>query len=103
MQQRVSWSGIINFILVGFFLFFEMGVQVAPNVMAHDMMRTLPLHAGALSIMSSVYFYSYTLMMVPVGLLYDRFRLQYLLVIALLAVAAGNALFATMPDVMGLS
>ncbi len=91
--QAVSFRGVLNFFLVSLFLLFEMGVQVTPNVMAPMLMKTLHLTAGDLSFLSSVYFYSYSIMMLPVGLLYDRFRVQTLLVIALITLAIGTALF----------
>lgn len=90
--------GLISFALTGLFLFFEMGVQVSPNVMALPLMQApalggLGLNATQLSFLASVYFYSYALMMIPVGLLYDRFKLKQVMLIALLILSLGNLLF----------
>ena len=92
--SAISRQGIINFIIVSSFLCFEMGVQASPNAMAEHLIHDLSLSHSMLGWLSSVYFYSYALMMVPVGLLYDRFRLKHLLLIALITLSAGNFLFA---------
>ena len=93
-QDQVSLKAIVYFILAGAFLFFEMAIQVTPNVMATPLMHDLNLNASQLGFLSSVYFWSYSLMMIPVGLLYDRFNITKLLIIALTILGIGNALFA---------
>ena len=95
MTKVISFRALIAFILTSLFLFFEMAVQVSPNVMAPSLMHDLHLDSTMLGFVSSVYFYSYSLMMIPVGLLYDRFKVQYLLVIAIATLAIGNVLFAS--------
>jgi MFS family permease len=72
-----------------------MAIQVTPNVMAMPLMHDLHLSATQLGFLSSVYFYSYSLMMIPVGLLYDRFCISRLLIIALCILGVGNVLFAS--------
>lgn len=93
-QQYISLTALVNFLLVGLFLFFEMAVQVTPNVMAQPLMISFHLSSAGLGFLSSIYFYSYSLMMIPVGLLYDRFSTKSLLVMALVTLAIGNLLFA---------
>ena len=94
-QEQVPLRSFVYFILAGAFLFFEMAIQVTPNVMATSLMHDLNLSATQLGFLSSVYFYSYSIMMIPVGLLYDRFSIARLLIIALCILGAGNALFAS--------
>lgn len=94
-QEQVSLRAVVYFILAGAFLFFEMAIQVTPNVMAIPLMNDLHLTATQLGFLSSVYFYSYSLMMIPVGLLYDRFCISRLLIIALCILGLGNILFAS--------
>jgi MFS family permease len=94
-QEHVSLKAVLYFILAGTFLFFEMAIQVTPNVMATPLMHDLHLSATQLGFLSSVYFYSYSIMMIPVGLLYDRFSIARLLMIALCILGVGNALFAS--------
>lgn len=96
MQRTPTFpmKGLISFALTSLFLFFEMGVQVSPNVMSQELMKGLGLDATALSFLASVYFYSYALMMIPVGLFYDRFKLNQVMIAALLILSVGNLLFA---------
>lgn len=93
-NNSISRCAIIAFALTSLFLFFEMGVQVSPNVMAETLMHDLGINASVLGFISSAYFYSYALMMVPVGLLYDRFKIHHLLIAAIGALTLGNILFA---------
>lgn len=55
------------------FLFYEMGLQVSPSVMTNELMQSFHLDAAGLGVVSGFYFYSYSLMQLPVGLLFDRF------------------------------
>jgi predicted MFS family arabinose efflux permease len=98
MKTTISSKSVVAFALTSFFLFFEMAVQVSPNVMAPSLMHDLHLNSTMLGFISSVYFYSYALMMIPVGLLYDRFKINHLLIIAISALAAGNVMFAASSD-----
>jgi MFS family permease len=54
------------------------------------------LHIGSfgLGIMSSVYFYSYTAMQLPSGLLFDRYNPRIIITLSILVCALGTLLFA---------
>ena len=73
MTKKEFSLGIFVFFLAAVFLIFEMAVQVSPSVMTKQLMQDFSINAAALGWMSSVYFYSYTIMQIPSGLLYDRF------------------------------
>src|SRR3989344_2192116 len=83
----------IVFTLVALFLFYEMGVQVSPSVMTHELMSALKIDAVGLGLMSGFYFYTYSAMQVPAGLLMDRFGVRQIVCTALLVCAAGAVLF----------
>ena len=89
----LSVRGLVSFGIASLFLFFEMGVQVSPNVMASSLMHDLNLNATQLGFLSSIYFYSYAGMMIPVGIFYDRFKLNHVMILALLTLGLGNLLF----------
>lgn len=86
-------KAILIYIMVSLFLAFEMAVQVSPSVMASDLMHSLSIGAFSLGIMSSVYFYSYTSMQIPSGLLFDRFSARTILVFAVMICSVGSILF----------
>ena len=87
------------YIIVALFLFFEMAVQVAPSVMAPQLMNTFQMSALMLGVMSGCYFYTYTLMQIPSGMVLDRLRPRWVITLAILVCVAGNALLAVAPNV----
>lgn len=97
------WLGVLSYCLATLFLLYEMAVQVSPSVMVHPLMHDLHIDAAILGMMASTYFYSYTLMQIPVGLLYDRFPAKWLLLIAILCCAGGLFFFSTTAQVATLA
>lgn len=96
--QRVSFKSIISFVLAAAFLAYEMGVQVSPGVLATKLMASLPLGVAAFGFVMSAYYYSYSAMMIPVGLLYDRYSTKTLLLFAIGLCTAGSIMFALAPS-----
>ena len=86
-------KAISIYIMVSLFLAFEMAIQVSPSVMASDLMRNLNIGSFSLGIMSSVYFYSYTSMQIPSGLLFDRFSARKIIFYAVMICSLGSILF----------
>lgn len=83
---------IMMYIIVSLFLFFEMAVQVSPSVMAFDLMHDLGISALGLGILSGCYFYTYTAMQLPSGLLFDRLNPRYVICTSLLVCSLGAVL-----------
>lgn len=79
--------------LAAAFLCYEMALQVSPSVMTVHLMRDFNIDAAGLGLMSGFYFYSYTLMQIPAGLLFDRYSSRWLITIALLVCVAGAFFF----------
>lgn len=90
---------IFIFVLTASFLFYEMAVQVSPGIMTHQLMRDLGISAYGLGIMSGFYFYTYTLMQIPAGLIFDRFHVRHVIVLPLLVCALGAYLFSLTLDI----
>jgi hypothetical protein len=67
--------------IVSLFLIFEMAVQVSPSVMSSSLMQDLGISAFSLGLMSGIYFYTYTSMQIPSGLLFDRITPKIIIVI----------------------
>jgi len=86
-------KAVLIYILVSLFLCFEMGVQVSPSVMTGELMQDLHLDSFYLGLMSGLYFYTYTLMQIPAGLLFDRFNIRYVIILPLLICSLGVYLF----------
>jgi len=86
-------KAIFLYILTALFLCFEMGLQVSPSVMTHQLMSSLQISVAGLGFMSGFYFYTYTAMQIPAGLLFDRFQVRWVIVLPLLICAAGALFF----------
>lgn len=68
--------------------------RVAPTVMAIPLMHSFNMNAETLSFISSLYFYSYAVAQIPVGLLLDRYGARLLLSLACAVISLGSLLFA---------
>ena len=84
---------IVMYLLTALFLFYEMAIQVSPSIMTHQLMRAFSIDSAGLGVMAAFYFYSYTLMQIPAGILYDRFGPRTLLTFASVICALGALFF----------
>ncbi|MCB1082327.1 MAG: MFS transporter [Chlamydiia bacterium] len=86
--------GSFIYLLAALFLLYEMALQVSPSIMTRELMYDFKVGAATLGLMSSFYFYSYALMQIPVGLLFDRFSGRVLITGAVFVCAIGAFCFA---------
>lgn len=86
-------KAIFLFVLAASFLVYEMGMQVSPGVMTDFLMKDLKLNAWQLGVMAGFYYYTYTAMQIPAGLLYDRFAVRSVMIVPLIICAYGSYLF----------
>ncbi len=99
MNNETGKNGISNskaiflYCLVSFFLFFEMAIQVSPSVMSSELMHDLNIGTFGLGIMSGLYFYSYTAMQIPSGILFDKYNPRIIITLSILACVLGTLLF----------
>lgn len=92
-EKRKKILGPFIFILATLFLSFEMILQVSPSVMTSQLMSEFNINAAILGVIASCYFYSYTAMQIPSGLLFDRFGPRALISIACLLCSFGSLFF----------
>lgn len=97
MSRSKNILGILSYFFAALFLLYEMSLQVSPSIMVKDLIKDFSLTATMLGLMSSFYFYSYSFMQIPVGLLFDKFNAKVLVVIATLVCAFGALFFAQAP------
>jgi MFS family permease len=93
ISRHQQLFGVIIFILASLFLFLEMGLQVSPSIMTNQLMSEFNINASVLGVMASCYFYSYTVMQIPSGLLYDRFGARSLISISTALCSIGALFF----------
>lgn len=84
---------VIIYILAALFLFYEMALQVSPGVMTNELMSDFRLNAASLGVIAAFYFYSYTFMQIPAGLLYDKFGPRILITTSVIICSLGALFF----------
>ena len=82
------------FLLAAFFVFYDIFIQISPGSLTHQLMQDLHIDASGLGMLSGIYFYTYLIMQIPAGLLYDRYPTRYVMFFPLLCTLVGALLFA---------
>ena len=84
---------IVSYLIVATFLFFEMGVQVSPSIMTGQLKQAMGIGSFGLGLMSGFYFYTYTAMQIPSGMLFDRFNPRHVITLSLFICSLGCLAF----------
>lgn len=97
-QQRVNGkSTLYSWLVCGLgalFYCYEYFLRISPSVMTQDLMRVYNIDAALLGHLAAFYYYAYTPMQLPVGMLMDRYGPRRLLILASILCAVGTYLFA---------
>ncbi|WP_421903105.1 MFS transporter [Maridesulfovibrio sp.] len=75
------------------YFFYDYVQQVAPGAMVKDLSTHFNVGAASMGFIASVYFYSYALMQIPIGMMADRFGPHRPLAAAALISCTAGALF----------
>jgi len=95
-KQRNNYA-IIGWLICGLgavFYSYEYLLRIAPSVMEHPLRDHFDLSATGFGLVSSVYYFAYVPMQLPVGVMLDRYGPQKLLTLACLICALGTFIFA---------
>lgn len=68
-------------------------LRVSPSVMENDLMQSLHITASQFGTLAGFYYFIYTPMQVPAGMIYDRFGARFVQFIACLTAALGVGMF----------
>jgi MFS family permease len=93
-DERHLTLPLLGWLTAALFFFFAWVLRVAPSVMVEELMRDFAVGGAMLGNLSAAYYYGYSGMQIPVGLLLDRFGPRRLMSIAALICAGGCLLFA---------
>jgi sugar phosphate permease len=94
--MNYSKASLLPFIVCGvgaFFYVYEFFLRVMPSAMTEELMRSFQIDAGGLGVLSAFFYYGYTPMQIPAGLLLDRFGPRVLLSLSMVVCALGAAAF----------
>jgi len=75
------------------FYFYESLLQVSPSVMGNELMHDFAMTSQALGLLSGMYYYSYSPMQLPCGILMDRFGPNKILTMATIICAVSTIAF----------
>src|SRR5689334_7624175 len=68
-------------------------LRVSPSVMQPDLMQGLHINAYEFGTLAAFYYYAYTPMQIPVGMIYDRFGARMVQFFAVIVVVLGVGTF----------
>lgn len=75
------------------FYFYNLFLRVSPSVMKNELMAELNINAFEFGSLAAFYYYSYVLMQLPAGILYDKFGARFVQFFAILIAVSGLNIF----------
>lgn len=94
-MKRASLRGWLIWLVVSLFYLYELILRIVPSVIVPDLMHDFSVTATGVGALSVFYYYAYTPIQLPVGLLIDRFGARWQLISACLICVLGTFLFAS--------
>lgn len=94
----IKLIAIAMFSMAALFYLYEFILQVSPSIMTADLRRDFNIGSGMIGLIAGAYFYSYTIMQIPAGLLYSRLGAKRVITSALLFCVAGAWVFSIAPN-----
>lgn len=89
------WRIWLLWIIATLYVPYQFLLQAAPSVMIPELMSSFNITAVDIGVLSSSFFYSYTILQVPSGILIDRFGARRILTVTIASCAGACLLFAT--------
>jgi predicted MFS family arabinose efflux permease len=74
--------------------------RVSPQAVSLSFMQDFGTDAGGVAMLASSYFWGYTLMQIPAGLLVDRYGVKRVVLFSMLASSLGSVAFALAPNLL---
>ena len=74
--------------------------RVSPQSVSLSFMHDFNTDAAGVAMLASSYFWGYTLMQIPAGLLVDRFGVKRVVLVSMIASSLGSAAFALAPNLL---
>lgn len=93
--NRVRWTVFVLLVLSYMSVYFH---RMAPGVVSSDLMQAFATSGAALGSLAAMYYYVYTAMQIPAGVLADTLGPRLAVSIGALVAGAGSVLFGLAPD-----
>jgi len=92
--KTITGVAILMCVLGALFYYYEYYLRVAPSVMGAELKQTFFLGEAAFGHLAACYYYAYTPLQIPAGVMMDRFGPRRVLTLACFLCAFGTYLFA---------
>ncbi len=94
MEKKLSGKSCLIFGIAALFYLYELALRVSPSVMTNDLMVTFNATSTMLGVLISFYYYAYTVLQLPCGIILDKMGARNLLGISSVLCVLGACLFA---------
>ncbi len=104
MSIKSSYRRAMPYIIISLssiFYLYELCIRVSPSAITNELLRDFGTNTAALGFMSSLFYYSYTLMQIPAGLLGDKFGPRKMLFVAAIICAFSLIFMSYTPTIWG--
>ena len=91
------WRAWLAWTAAAVFFFYAFVLRVSPSVMVGELMAEFQVGGAVFGTLSSLYFYTYAPLQLPVGIMMDRYGPRLMISIAVALAALGSLLFAFAP------
>jgi len=93
-RAYLAWAAVATAYAIAFLQ------RVSPQAVSLSFMQDFGTDAGGVAMLASSYFWGYTLMQIPAGLLVDRYGVKRVVLFSMLASSLGSAAFALAPNLL---
>jgi len=90
----LSFMPWIVCLLPGLFYAYDFLLRVQPSVMIHPLMQFYGTNAAGIGVLSAFYYYAYTPLQIPAGLIIDKYSTRIVLTVSIFLCAIGAFIFA---------
>lgn len=92
------WQAWLAWTTAAVFFFYAFVLRVSPSVMVGELMAEFQVGGAVFGTLSSLYFYTYAPLQLPVGMLMDKYGPRLMISVAVALAALGSLLFALAPS-----
>ncbi len=93
--SKAALSSWLLCLLAALFYAYDFVLRVSPSVMVHPLMKSYDVSATEIGLLSAFYYYVYTPLQLPSGMIVDKFSLRWVLSGSALSCAIGSFIFAS--------
>ncbi|MHC0036373.1 MFS transporter [Pseudoneobacillus sp. C159] len=98
MDKQNSKYRWVVFVAVLFSYFIIVSQRTAPGLITEELMKDFKVTASTIGLLTSVQFFAYAILQVPIGILADRFGPNYFLVVGTLLNGIGTFIYSLAPN-----